>query len=67
MSKYDKTVVKFSTKLVINLGGYESVHIDVGLEDQPREGENVAQAYERIRSFVEKRVIESAEQYDSAK
>lgn len=53
-----KTVVKYSVKFVRNLGNYETMHIEVGIEDQTREGETVPVAYDRIKNFVEKKVMQ---------
>lgn len=52
------TTVKVELKFVRNLGNYESIHVDVGVEDQVRPGENVEQATERVYQFVESKLAE---------
>lgn len=52
------TTVKVSLKFVRNLGNYESVHVDIGVEDQVRNNENVEQATERVYKFVEEKLAE---------
>lgn len=57
------TVVKFSAKIVKNLGNFESVHVDAGIEDSPLEGETAQQAFNRIKEFVERNLVESVNEY----
>jgi len=51
-----KTKVAASLKLVRNLGGYNSVHIELGIEDEVREGEKVKEAIDRVYRLVEREV-----------
>lgn len=41
-----------------NMGNFESLRYDVGLESDPMSGESTAQAYERVAEFVKKRLME---------
>jgi len=55
----DKTVVKVNLKFVRNLGNYESVHVELGVEDFVRESdENTGAAMDRVYKFVESKVVE---------
>ena len=55
----DKTVVKVNLKFVRNLGNYESVHVELGVEDFVRESdENTSAAMDRVYKFVEAKVVE---------
>jgi len=55
----DKTVVKVNLKFVRNLGNYESVHVELGVEDFVRESdENTGAAMDRVYKFVEAKVVE---------
>lgn len=65
MNPNEKTVVKYSAKFVRNLGNYESLHVDIGLEDGIRGDETVKEAYNRIKRFVESRVIQEIKELES--
>jgi len=52
-------------KFVRNLGNYESIHVDLGVEDFVREEENVDKAMERVYAFVEKKLVEKVATIDS--
>lgn len=52
------TTVKVGLKFVRNLGNYESLHVDIGVEDYVRQGETVDQATERVYKFVESKLKE---------
>lgn len=56
------TTVRVGLKFVRNLGNYESIHVDIGVEDQVRQGENVDQAAERVYAFVEEKLAEKVKQ-----
>lgn len=60
------TTVRVGLKFVRNLGNYESVHVDVGVEDQVRPGENVEQATERVYAFVEAKLAEKVQEITEA-
>ena len=60
------TTVRVGLKFVRNLGNYESIHVDVGVEDQVRAGENVDQATERVYKFVEEKLAEKVQQITEA-
>jgi hypothetical protein len=55
------TTVKVGLKFVRNLGNYESLHVDIGVEDSVRQGETVDQATERVYAFVEKKLLEKVQ------
>lgn len=48
------TRVKVDLSFTRNLGNYESIRINVGIEDDARSGETVDIATERVYGFVEK-------------
>jgi hypothetical protein len=52
------TRVKVDLSFTRNLGNYESIRINVGIEDDARSGETVDIATERVYQFVEKKLIE---------
>ena len=46
-----------------NMGDYESLRADVWLSDEVREGETVAQAYQRVTSIVDETLQNIVNQY----
>ena len=54
----DNTKVTVSLGYTLNLGNFQSLRIDLGIEDNKRDGENTAEAFERVYSFVEARLGE---------
>lgn len=54
------TQVKTTLKYVMNLGNFESIHVEVGLEDAQREGESLDEAFERVYNFVETKLVEKS-------
>lgn len=52
------TTVRVGLKFVKNLGNYESLHVDIGVEDYVRQGETVNEATERVYKFVEDKLKE---------
>lgn len=53
-----KREVTAEMKYVRNLGGFESLHINVGVTASAREDETIDQAFERVYKFVEDKLIE---------
>lgn len=54
----NQTRVRVGLKFVKNLGNYESIHVDVGVEDFVRDKETVDAAFERVYSYVENKLVE---------
>ena len=54
----ESTKVNVSLGYTINLGNFQSLRIDIGIEDSRRDGETVSEAFERIYSFVETKLEE---------
>lgn len=52
-------------KFVRNLGNYENIHVDVGVEDNVRQGENVYQAMDRVYDFVEEQLIQRVQEIEA--
>lgn len=51
--------VRVELKYVRNLGNFESLHVDIGVEDSMRQTDvNVDATVERVYAFVEKKLIE---------
>lgn len=54
----DDTKVKVALGYTINLGNFQSLRIDLEIQDNKRDGENVNEAFERVYSFVEGKLQE---------
>ena len=59
-----ETRVKVDLSLTRNLGNYESIRINVGVEDDVRKGENVETATERVYAFVENKLIQKTREVE---
>jgi hypothetical protein len=51
------TRVNVDLSFTRNLGNYESIKINIGVQDDVRQGENVDSATERVYAFVESKLI----------
>jgi hypothetical protein len=54
----ESTKVNVTLGYTLNLGNFQSLRIDLGVEDSRREGETVQQAFDRVYEFVEARLVE---------
>jgi hypothetical protein len=65
----ENTKINIALGYTLNLGNFQSLRIDLGVEDSRREGETVQQAFDRVYEFVEARLVEkindSKEEIDS--
>ena len=59
-----ETRVKVDLSFTRNLGNYESIRIEIGVEDDVRTGENVNDATERVYKFVEDKLIEKTNEVE---
>ena len=65
MSQKETTTVRVNLKFVRNLGNYESVHVELGVEDFVRETDgNVDSAMNRVYSFVENKLMEKVQEIE---
>jgi hypothetical protein len=53
----NETKVKIGLGYTLNLGNFQSLRIDIGVEDSVREDENVDGAFSRVYDFVENKLI----------
>ena len=54
----EETKVKVALGYTLNLGNFQSLRIDLEIQDNKREGENVNDAFERVYAFVETKLQE---------
>ena len=59
-----ETRVKVDLSFTRNLGNYESIRINIGVEDDVRNGENVDSATDRVYAFVENKLIENTREVE---
>jgi hypothetical protein len=59
-----ETRVKVDLSFTRNLGNYESIRINIGVEDDLRHGENVDTATERVYKFVENKLIQKTREVE---
>ena len=57
--------VSYKAGFTRNMGDFESLRIDIGVEDEPRGEEKFAEAYNRVKDFVESRLLEEVEALES--
>jgi hypothetical protein len=60
-----KTKVSVALGYTINLGNFQSLRSDVGIEDSERDGENINDAFARVYSFVEEKLTEKVKEASS--
>jgi uncharacterized protein YggL (DUF469 family) len=49
----EETKVTVGLGYTLNLGNFQSLRIDLQVQDNKREGENINEAFDRVYSFVE--------------
>ena len=54
----EDTRVGVTLGYTLNLGNFQSLRIDLTVNDNKREGENIDQAFERVYEFVENKLTE---------
>lgn len=59
------TRVKVGLKFVRNLGNYENIHVDLGVEDYVRGNETVSEAMDRVYTFVEEQLIQRVQEIEA--
>lgn len=57
--------MKVGLKFVRNLGNYENIHVDLGVEDYVRGEETVADAMDRVYEFVEEQLIRRVQEIEA--
>ena len=54
----EQTKINVTLGYTLNLGNFQSLRIDLGIEDSRREGETIEDAFSRVYSFVETKLTE---------
>ena len=58
----DSTKVKIALGYTLNLGNFQSLRIDLEVQDTKRDGENTNEAFERVYSYVEEKLAEKVKE-----
>lgn len=61
----ENTKVNVTLGYTMNLGNFQSLRIDIGIEDQVRDGENVQDGFDRVYKFVEDQLGEKLKEAKS--
>ena len=56
------TKVSVALGYTLNVGNFQSLRIDLGIEDSRRDGENISEAFERVYEFVETKLTEKVKE-----
>jgi hypothetical protein len=60
-----KAKVTVSLGYTLNVGNFQSLRIDLGIEDSERDGENINDAFNRVYAFVEQKLTEKVKEASS--
>jgi hypothetical protein len=60
-----KAKVTVALGYTLNVGNFQSLRIDLGIEDSEREGENINDAFNRVYAFVEQKLTEKVKEASS--
>jgi hypothetical protein len=61
----EDTKVKIGLGYTLNLGNFQSLRIDLEVQDSKRDGETTSEAFERVYSFVEAKLAEKVSEAKS--
>jgi hypothetical protein len=57
-----KAKVSVTLGYTLNIGNFQSLRVDLGIEDSERDGENINDAFNRVYSFVEEKLTEKVKE-----
>ncbi len=61
----EDTKVKVGLGYTLNLGNFQSLRIDLEVQDNKRDGETTSEAFERVYAFVEAKLTEKVNEAKS--
>jgi hypothetical protein len=56
--EHEQTKVSVTLGYTLNLGNFQSLRIDLGIEDSRKDGETIKEAFDRVYDFVEQKLTE---------
>lgn len=57
--------VSYKARFTRNMGNFESLQLEIGVEDEPRGDEKFSEAYNRVKDFVESKLLNEIEQLEA--
>jgi hypothetical protein len=60
----NQTSVRVELSFTRNLGNYESIKVNIGIEDFRRDGETIDEATNRVYAFVENKLTEKVNEIE---
>lgn len=57
--------VSYRARFTRNMGNFESLQLEIGVEDEPRGDEKFSEAYNRVKDFVESRLLEEIDSLET--
>ena len=61
----EETKVKIGLGYTLNLGNFQSLRIDLEVQDNKRDGETTSEAFDRVYAFVEAKLTEKVNEAKS--
>lgn len=61
----EPTRVRINLGYTRNMGNFESLRVDIGVDDSRREGESVVDCFSRVYSFVEAKLMEKVNEAEA--
>lgn len=61
----EPTRVRVSLGYTRNMGNFESLRVDIGVDDSRREGESVVDCFSRVYTFVENKLMEKVNEAEA--
>jgi hypothetical protein len=61
----EETKVKVGLGYTLNLGNFQSLRIDLEVQDNKRDGETTSEAFDRVYAFVEAKLTEKVSEAKS--
>jgi hypothetical protein len=62
MMENNQTKINVALGYTLNLGNFQSLRIDIGIEDTVRDGEHAEDGFNRVYEFVESKLIEKVKE-----
>jgi hypothetical protein len=56
--EHEQTKINVTLGYTLNLGNFQSLRIDLGIEDSRKDGETIKEAFDRVYDFVEQKLTE---------
>lgn len=57
--------VSYRARFTRNMGNFESLQLEIGVEDEPRGDEKFSGAFNRVKDFVESRLLDEVESLEA--